>query len=120
MTINTPTIFMLPDGRMDRRNAAAYLGLSVKTLAMHATRGTGPKFIKRGRVWYYKTDLDAWLGTPAPYVLIPLYVANAAREKIATLNSDWEQYLQEKSKVLDQIEAVNRELTANLPRRAKV
>jgi hypothetical protein len=21
----------------------------------------GPKFIKRGRVWYFKEDLDAWL-----------------------------------------------------------
>lgn len=23
--------------------------------------GTGPRFIKRGRIFYYKDDLDAWL-----------------------------------------------------------
>lgn len=50
-----------PDGRMDRRNAALYLGLSVKTLAQYASRGTGPKFIKRGRCWYRKEALDEWL-----------------------------------------------------------
>ena len=46
---------------MDRRNAARYLGLAEKTLAMHASRGTGPKFVKRGRVFYFKHDLDKWL-----------------------------------------------------------
>jgi hypothetical protein len=24
-------------------------------------QGTGPRFIKRGRVFYYQEDLDAWL-----------------------------------------------------------
>lgn len=52
---------VLPDGRMNRRNAAAYLGCAPKTLAQYASQGTGPKFIKRGRVWYFKEDLDAWL-----------------------------------------------------------
>ena len=52
---------VLPDGRMDRRNAAQYLGFSVKTLAMHASRGTGPRFVKLGRVFYFKEDLDAWV-----------------------------------------------------------
>lgn len=61
MAINTPDIFVLPDGRMDRKNAAAYTGLAVKTLAMHASKGTGPVFVKRGRVWYRKDDLDVWL-----------------------------------------------------------
>lgn len=54
-------IVVTPDGRMDRRSAAAYLGYSVNTLANYATNGTGPKFIKRGRVWYRKEELDAWL-----------------------------------------------------------
>ena len=54
-------VIILPDGRMDRRNAARYLGLAEKTLAMHASRGTGPKFVKRGRVFYFKHDLDKWL-----------------------------------------------------------
>lgn len=50
-----------PDGRMDTKNAAAYLGLSVKTLAMKRSNGTGPKFIKQGRIFYYKEDLDEWI-----------------------------------------------------------
>jgi hypothetical protein len=50
-----------PDGRMDGKNAAAYLGLSQKTLAMMRCAGDGPKFIKRGRVFYFKEDLDEWI-----------------------------------------------------------
>jgi hypothetical protein len=42
-------------------NAAQYLGLSMKTLAMMRTAGTGPKFVKRGRVFYFLEDLQAWL-----------------------------------------------------------
>lgn len=61
MTINTSGVTVLPDGRMSRKNAAAYLGLAVKTLAMHASNGTGPSFIKKGRVWYRQAALDAWL-----------------------------------------------------------
>lgn len=52
---------ILPDGRMTRRNAARYLGLSEKTLAMYASRKTGPKFVKPGRTFYFKQDLDAWV-----------------------------------------------------------
>jgi Helix-turn-helix domain len=66
MRIQVINVVMLPDGRMDRKNAARYLGLSVKTLAMHVTRGTGPKFIKRGRVFYFREDLDQWLRDDSP------------------------------------------------------
>ena len=71
MTFHAVDVVILPDGRMDRKNAARYLGLAVKTLAMHATRGTGPNFIKRGRVFYFRDDLDDWLkgppsGSPRP------------------------------------------------------
>ncbi len=52
-------VMVLPDGRMDTRSASGYLGLSEKTLAMMRCQGTGPSFIKRGRVFYYKEDLDA-------------------------------------------------------------
>ena len=55
------SIVILPDGRMTTNNAATYLGLSEKTLAMFRSNGTGPKFIKKGRVFYFKEDLDAWL-----------------------------------------------------------
>ncbi len=59
--IDFPKIALLPDGRANTQNAARYLGLSEKTLAMMRCQGTGPKFIKRGRVFYYKEDLDSWL-----------------------------------------------------------
>jgi hypothetical protein len=59
--INSPTVTVLPDGRMDTKNAASYIGLSPKTLAMMRCSGKGPSFIKRGRVFYYREVLDAWL-----------------------------------------------------------
>lgn len=55
---------MFPDGRLDRQNAALYTGFSVKTLAMHASAGTGPGYQKiGGRVFYRLQDLDAWLNS---------------------------------------------------------
>jgi hypothetical protein len=59
--IETVSVKMYPDGRMDTRNAALYLGLEEKTLAMKRSDGTGPSFIKRGRIFYFKEDLDAWI-----------------------------------------------------------
>ena len=61
-TMKQVEILVLPDGRMDTRSAAGYLGVAEKTLAMWRCQGVGPRFIKRGRVFYYKEDLDAWLG----------------------------------------------------------
>lgn len=52
---------MLPDGRLDAKNAASYLGLSTKTLAMMRSAGTGPKYVKRGRIFYFRDDLDEWV-----------------------------------------------------------
>ena len=66
MSIQPIDVTIFPDGRMDRKNAARYFGLSVKTLAMYVTRGTGPKFIKRGRVFYFREDLDQWLRNDTP------------------------------------------------------
>ena len=72
MTINASLqpiqIVMFPDGRLDVKNAARYLGLKEKTLAMMRGNGTGPKFIKRGRIFYYKDDLDAWLNANGRYL----------------------------------------------------
>jgi hypothetical protein len=59
--LQTPSVFVLPDGRMTPKDAATYCGLSVKTLAIKRSQGVGPQFIKRGRVFYYKNDLDKWL-----------------------------------------------------------
>lgn len=62
--MQSPEVQMFPDGRLDRQNAALYTGFAVKTLAMHATAGTGPKFQKiGGRVFYRREDLDAWLNS---------------------------------------------------------
>ncbi len=60
-TLRISQVEVLPDGRMDRKNAAAYIGLATKTLAMRASAGTGPKFTKLGKVWYWKQDIDAWI-----------------------------------------------------------
>lgn len=54
-------IITFADGRMTGKDAADYLGLKEKTLAIMRTNGTGPAFIKRGRIFYYKEDLDKWL-----------------------------------------------------------
>jgi hypothetical protein len=50
-----------PDGRMNTKNASTYTGLSQKTLAMMRCNGNGPKFVKRGRVFYFTADVDAWM-----------------------------------------------------------
>jgi Helix-turn-helix domain len=59
--VQVKEVVMYPDGRMDVKNAAAYTGLAEKTLAMMRCEGKGPKYIKRGRVFYFKEDLDSWL-----------------------------------------------------------
>lgn len=59
--IEMVAVRMYPDGRIDSKNAALYLGLEEKTLAMKRSDGTGPCFIKRGRIFYFKEDLDAWI-----------------------------------------------------------
>jgi hypothetical protein len=59
--VRVSEIFMFPDGRLDTKNAAAYIGLSVKTLAMMRCEGRGPKFVKKGRIFYFQEDLDEWL-----------------------------------------------------------
>ena len=60
-SVQTADVLVLPDGRMDPKNASTYCGLSVKTLAMKRCNGTGPKFVKLGRIFYFREDLDAWL-----------------------------------------------------------
>ncbi|MDR3415268.1 MAG: helix-turn-helix domain-containing protein [Nevskia sp.] len=57
----TVEVRMFPDGRMTAKSASAYVGLSEKTLAMMRCSGVGPAFVKRGKVFYFKADLDAWL-----------------------------------------------------------
>ena len=59
--IQSKEVVMYPDGRVDTNNASAYVGLSEKTMAMMRCNGTGPKFVKRGRIFYFREDLDSWL-----------------------------------------------------------
>lgn len=48
--------------RLDRKEAAEYIGVSTPTLASWATRGGGPPYIKLGtKVIYMQSDLDSWL-----------------------------------------------------------
>ena len=55
-------IRVLPDGRMTRRDAAAYLGVTEKTMAMWALQGKGPRSVKvGGRRFYFKAVLDAYI-----------------------------------------------------------
>ncbi len=58
-------IEVFPDGRMDVDNAALYLGKATKTLAMMRSQGRGPRFIKRGKIYYRKDDLDEWISEGA-------------------------------------------------------
>jgi len=60
-SIEMVSVKIYPDGRMNTKNAALYLGLEEKTLAMKRSDGTGPCFIKLGRIFYFKEDLDAWI-----------------------------------------------------------
>ena len=60
-TLKVYSVVALPDGRLDSANAARYLGLSPKTLAMLRCAGKGPPYVKRGRIFYYQTDLNQWL-----------------------------------------------------------
>ena len=46
---------------MDTKDASTYTGLSEKTLAMMRCHGNGPKFVKRGRIFYFTADVDEWL-----------------------------------------------------------
>jgi len=51
-----------PDGLMDPRTLADYLGVSVLTLADHRTKGIGCPFIKVGAaVRYRRSAVEAWL-----------------------------------------------------------
>ena len=53
---------ILPDGRLTRRDAATYLGVAAKTLAMWALDGKGPQSVKvGGRRFYFKKSLDSFI-----------------------------------------------------------
>lgn len=50
------------DALIDPRATAAYLGVSIMTLADFRTKRVGPDYIKVGRcVRYRRSDIEAWL-----------------------------------------------------------
>jgi hypothetical protein len=59
--IKAKEVIVLPDGRMDTKNAAIYAGLSEKTMAMMRCDGKGPEYIKMGKVFYFREKLDEWV-----------------------------------------------------------
>ncbi len=62
VNIEVPRVRVLPDGRMTREDAARYLGLKPKTLAMWSIEGKGPQSVKvGGRRFYFQEILDAFI-----------------------------------------------------------
>jgi hypothetical protein len=60
--METINVTMTPDFRLSRKDAAAFLGLSSKTLANWAFRGLGPRSLKvGGRRFYYLADLQTFV-----------------------------------------------------------
>ena len=61
-TIDRVRIRVLPDGRVNRVDSAAYLGVSPKTLAMWQTQGKGPaSILVGGRRFSYIEELDRYI-----------------------------------------------------------
>ena len=61
-TVESVKVRILPDGRLTRGDAARYLGMQPKTLAMWELEGRGPRSLKvGGRRFYYKDALDAFI-----------------------------------------------------------
>lgn len=63
MKVEKIVVRVLPDGRLTRNDAARYLGVRPKTLAMWALEGKGPPSVKvGGRRFYYQDQLDLHIG----------------------------------------------------------
>ena len=61
-TLDHVRVRILPDGRLTREDAARYLGMRPKTLAMWTLDGKGPRsFRVGGRRFYFLADLDAFI-----------------------------------------------------------
>lgn len=66
MSVEHVRVRILPDGRLGRKDAAAFLGLRPKTLAEWARLGLGPLPRKvGGRCFYRLPDLEAFRDTGA-------------------------------------------------------
>lgn len=66
MYFDTVKVRILPDGRMNRSDAARFLGMESGTLAAWGVKGVGPRPRKvGGRVFYYLRDVEAFRDTGA-------------------------------------------------------
>jgi len=66
---STVAITVHPDGRVSRRCAAAYLGLSAKTLAERKRKGLSPRDVMvGGRSFYYLQELDRFVAEGRPQI----------------------------------------------------
>lgn len=66
MNVQQIRIRVLPDGRVARADAAAYLGRTPKTLAEWSRLGRGPRPRRvGGRIFYMLDDLDAFVASGA-------------------------------------------------------
>lgn len=64
--IEQTTVVVLPDGRVDRKNSARYLGRAEKTLAEWYRLDKGPRSrLVGGRRFYQIEDLRAFAGSAA-------------------------------------------------------
>ena len=62
--METVNVRVLPDGRMTRPDAAKYLGVKPKTLAMWQLTGRGPRSLRvGGRRYYYRCELDNFIAS---------------------------------------------------------
>lgn len=60
-SIETPKILVLPDGRVNRTDAAKFLGVARKTLEEWHRLGKGPRSRRvGGRAFYSLADLQAF------------------------------------------------------------
>ena len=66
MQMETNKVLVLPDGRLDRKNAAKFLGYSPATLADWHRLGKGPRSrMVGGRRFYNIEDLRQFAGAAA-------------------------------------------------------
>ena len=58
----TPALKLKPSGEMSVQEAAAYCGISYRTLYNRVSDGEGPRHLKRfGRLVFLSSDLDQWI-----------------------------------------------------------
>lgn len=58
------TVEVLPDGRLNVKNAAKYIGCGVKSLYNHGKERGWPPYVKiNTHTYYYLEDLNEWLHT---------------------------------------------------------